>query len=217
VLAALQRRGWRPTHILNTHHHADHIGGDAELKEMFGVPIIGPRADAARIPGIDVELGDGDEYDVGGHAARVFETPGHTRGHISFWFAADRALFCGDTLFALGCGRLFEGTPEMMWASLQRLAALPENTALYCAHEYTASNARFALTLDEAPEVAERAAAVFRTREGGRPTVPTSVMAERQANPMLRAPLLKARLGIPDASDVEAFAAVRAAKDAFRG
>ena len=125
VLAALERRGLKLTHILNTHHHFDHIGGNAELVERYGAPVIGPRADAARIPGLDVEVGEGDSYTVGTQTARVFDVPGHTSGHIAFWFEESRALFCGDTLFALGCGRMFEGTPEQFWSSLGKLRALP--------------------------------------------------------------------------------------------
>src|SRR5579875_3693668 len=144
VLKMLADTGWRLTHILNTHHHGDHTGGNLELKAATGCTIVGPRADRARIPGIDVELGEGDEYALGAAVARVFDVPGHTRGHIAYWFSGSRALFCGDTLFLMGCGRLFEGTPAQMWTSLSKLRALPPDTRVYCAHEYTQSNARFA-------------------------------------------------------------------------
>ncbi len=148
ILEAAQREGWRITHILNTHHHNDHTGGNREIKEATGCTIIGPRADRDRIPGIDVEVGDGDAYALGEEEARVFDVPGHTRGHIAYWFADSRALFCGDTLFIMGCGRLFEGTPAQMWNSLGKLKALPPETRVYCGHEYTQNNARFALTVE---------------------------------------------------------------------
>src|SRR3546814_9888274 len=128
--------------ILNTHHHADHTAGNAEIKERFGIPIVGPRADAARIPDMDVAVGDGDTCTVGSQTAQVFDTPGHTSGHISFWFPDSDALFCGDTLFALGCGRMFEGTPEGFWNSLLKLRALPDSAQVYCGHEYTQSKDR---------------------------------------------------------------------------
>src|SRR5690606_16018857 len=145
---ALAARGWRLTHIFNTHHHGDHAGGNLALKARWGCTIVGPRADAARIPGIDVAVGEGDVAELGEHRADVHDPPGHTRGHIVYRFADAGAAFVGDTLFALGCGRLFEGTPAQMWASLQKIMAWPDETRLYCAHEYTAANARFALSVD---------------------------------------------------------------------
>jgi hydroxyacylglutathione hydrolase len=157
-------------------------------------------------------VGDGDHYRFGEAEAEVFFVPGHTSGHIAYAFRDQRALFCGDTLFALGCGRLFEGTPQQMWGSLQKLAALPDDTTVYCAHEYTASNARFALSVDEAPALKARADEVFAARERGEPTVPTTIGLEKATNPFLRAPLLEP--GIPA---YEAFGKVRAAKDAFKG
>jgi hydroxyacylglutathione hydrolase len=160
---------------------------------------------------------EGDRVELGATVFDVLETGGHTLGHVSYYSAGARVAFVGDTLFALGCGRLFEGTPEMMWASLAKLAALPPETQVYCAHEYTASNARFALSLDSDGAVAERAAAVFEAREANRPTVPTSVGLELATNPFLRARLLAPALGLQGVSDLEAFAAVRAAKDSFRG
>ena len=146
---ALASTGWAPlTHILCTHHHADHTGGNAELKARHGCVVVGPRADAARIPGIDVCVAEGEPFAVGGAEVVVLDTPGHTRGHCAYYFPAAAALFCGDTLFSLGCGRLFEGTPAQMWDSLGKLAALPAATRVFCAHEYTAANARFALTVE---------------------------------------------------------------------
>lgn len=131
VLDVARARGWRLTHILNTHHHGDHVGGNLAIKEATGATIVGPRADRDRIPGIDIAVGDGDNFDLGGAVAQVFDVPGHTRGHIAFWFGEHNALFCGDTLFALGCGRLFEGTPAQMWESLKKLRALPDDTLVY--------------------------------------------------------------------------------------
>ena len=218
VLAALEQRGWTLTHILNTHHHADHIGGNEELKARFGVPIVGPRADAERIPGIDVEVGDGDTYDFAGHQARVFDTPGHTRGHIAFWFPDSEALFCGDTLFALGCGRLFEGTPAQMWDSLGKLRALPDATRVYCGHEYTQSNARFALTIEpDNEELRARAAAVDALRAKGEPTIPSTLGEEKRTNPFLRAdvPEVQEAVGMAGADPAAVFGEIRRRKDNF--
>ncbi len=218
VLAALERRGWRLTHILNTHHHNDHIGGNTELKARFDVPIVGPRADAARIPGIDVEVGDGDRYTVGTQEAQVFDTPGHTRGHIAFWFADSDVLFCGDTLFALGCGRMFEGTPAQMWDSLLKLRRLPDSTRVYCGHEYTQSNARFAVTVDpDNAELAERAKQIDALRAEGRPTIPSTLGEEKRTNPFLRAddPAVQAAVGMAGADPVAVFAEIRKRKDNF--
>lgn len=216
--AELARAGWRLTHVLNTHHHADHVGGNQALKARWGCRIIGPRAEAARIPGIDGAVGEGDAVRVGESVARVLETPGHTAGHVVYWFAADGAAFVGDTLFALGCGRLFEGTAEEMWASLGKIAALPEATRLYCAHEYTLANARFALSVDaENAALADRARAVDAARARGEPTVPTTVAAERATNPFLRAdaPSLKRAAGLEALAGAAAFAELRRRKDVF--
>ena len=215
---ALAARGWRLTHIFNTHHHGDHAGGNLELKAEWGCTIVGPRADAARIPGIDVAVGEGDVVELGAHAAHVHDTPGHTRGHIVYRFAQAGAAFVGDTLFALGCGRLFEGTPAQMWSSLGKIAAWPDDTRIYCAHEYTAANARFALSVDPDNEaLRSRAREIERLRAAGEPTVPTTVALEKATNPFLRAaePAFKHALGMPGASDVEAFARARALKDVF--
>ena len=218
IAVQLDAKGWRLTHILNTHHHADHAGGNLALKRRTGCTIVGPRADAARIPGIDIGVGDGDEVALGAHRARVFDTPGHTRGHIVYWFEGARAAFVGDTLFALGCGRLFEGTPRDMWTSLQKILAWPDDTRLYCAHEYTQSNARFALTVEpQNRALVERAAQVARLRAAGKPTVPTTLMEERATNPFLRPQSsgLRETIGLEEAPDVEVFARTRALKDAF--
>jgi hydroxyacylglutathione hydrolase len=218
ISAQLAAKGWRLTHIFNTHHHADHAGGNVELKRRTGCTIVGPRADSARIPGIDVLVGDGDVVTLGGHRATVFDTPGHTRGHIVYHFAAAHAAFVGDTLFAMGCGRLFEGTPAQMWSSLQKILAWPDDTRLYCAHEYTQSNARFALTVEpQNKALQERAAKVAQLRAAGRATVPSLLGEERATNPFLRPQSrdLRATIELAAAADVDVFAKTRALKDAF--
>ncbi len=190
-----------------------------ELKARHGATVVGPAADAARIPGLDVGARDGEELSLGASSFRVLHTPGHTLGHCAFYFPAARAAFVGDTLFSLGCGRMFEGTPAQFTASLAALAALPDDTALYCAHEYTAGNARFARSLEPGnAALAARAAEVERLRAEGRPTVPSTLAAEKAANPFLRphSAELRAALGLgADASDADVFAATRRRKDTF--
>jgi hydroxyacylglutathione hydrolase len=218
IARQLDAKGWRLTHILNTHHHADHAGGNLALKRRTGCTIVGPRADAARIPGIDVQVGEGDVVELGRHRANVFDTPGHTRGHIVYHFAEARAAFVGDTLFAMGCGRLFEGTPSQMWSSLQKILQWPDDTRIYCAHEYTQSNARFALSVEpQNAALQARAAAVAKLRAAGTPTVPSTLGEERATNPFLRPGSgdLRSAIGIGAAADVEVFAKTRALKDAF--
>ena len=161
---ALAAKGWRLTHILNTHHHFDHAGGNEELKAQWNCQVVGAAIDAERIPGIDVALADGDTLTLGSKQARIIEVPGHTSGHIAYYFAADEVAFVGDTLFALGCGRLFEGTPEQMSESLGKIMALPDATTVYCAHEYTEANAAFAVTMEPAnPALQQRVKAVSYT------------------------------------------------------
>ena len=218
VFAALSDKGWTLTHILNTHHHMDHVGGNQILKEATGCTIVGPRADAGRIPGIDIEVGDGDTYTLGSSTARVYDVPGHTRGHIAYWFGDSDALFIGDTLFALGCGRLFEGTPDQMWHSLSKIIDLPDDTLVYCAHEYTQSNANFAITVEPDNEMLmDRAREIDEMRARGERTVPSTMAIERATNPFLRpdSPDLQRTLGLEGADLVTVFAETRKRKDNF--
>ncbi len=217
VAAALDNLGWKLTHILNTHHHHDHTGGNLELKARYGAIIVGPLADRDRIPGIDVALAEGDTFKFGKEEANVFDVPGHTRGHCAFWFPKSRALFCGDTLFLMGCGRLFEGTPAQMWNSLSKLKRLPGDTRIYCGHEYTQANARFALTVEPGNrDLIARANRVDELRAQGKSTVPGTMAEELATNPFLRAdnPALQKSRDAPG-DDVATFAAIRLAKDNF--
>lgn len=203
VLAEAEKRGWTITQVWNTHWHPDHTGGNLAVKDATGARISGPAGE--NIPGRDIALGEGNEVRIGDHVGRVIEVPGHTLGHIALIFDEDRVAFVGDTLFAMGCGRLFEGSPEQMYRSLQRLTALPSDMRLYCAHEYTLANARFAI--HAAPDnaaVAERLAEVERQREGGEITVPTTIAQELATNPFVRA------------ANAEEFARLRREKDSFR-
>lgn len=203
ILAELERSGWgRLDLVLNTHWHPDHTGGNAALKAATGCEIVGPE-EVRRVAPLDRVVVGGDRLALGETGLEVIDTPGHTLGHIAW--RAPGVAFVGDTLFALGCGRLFEGTPEQMWDSLRTLAALPDDTVVWCAHEYTAANARFALSLDDRPEMRAHAEAIFARRERGEPTVPTTIGVEKAFNPFLRA------------ADAEDFAARRAAKDVFAG
>ena len=219
VLARLAERGWHLSHILITHHHADHTGGNLALKAATDCTILGAAADAGRIPGLDRGLQDGEDIELGSARAEVLLVPGHTSAHLAYWFAAEQALFCGDTLFSLGCGRLFEGSPAQMWASLERLRALPDDCRVFCAHEYTQSNARFAATVDAAnPALAARIAEVEALRTAHKPTVPSLMAEERATNPFLRAdqPALAAAVGLTGVPPAEVFAEIRRRKDTFR-
>lgn len=216
VLRELSQLGWTLALILNTHWHPDHAGGNAEVKAATGAEIVGP-AEVTRISELDREVRGGDVVALGETRFEVIESGGHTLGHIAYHDARDGVAFVGDTLFAMGCGRLFEGEPEQMWESLQRLARLSDDTRVYCAHEYTASNARFALSVDDDPAVKARAAEVFAARERNEATVPTTIGLEKATNPFLRAPALAGRVGAAGEPDHRAFAAIRAAKDVFKG
>lgn len=219
VFAALNAHNLTLTHILNTHHHFDHTGGNLELKEKTGAKVVGPRADRERIPGIDEEVGEGDTWSLGNAKARIFDIPAHTKGHIAFWFETDKAVFTGDTMFAMGCGRLFEGTPAQMWSSLSKLAALPADTRVYCGHEYTLSNGKFAVTLEPTNAILKkRMADVERLRAEGNPTIPSTIGLERETNPFLR-PMsaeLRKSLGMETADVVDVFGETRRRKDVFK-
>jgi hydroxyacylglutathione hydrolase len=216
VKQALAEKGWTLTHILTTHYHADHTDGNMELKGETGCTIVGPRAEAARVPGIDVEVGDGDTYELGGFTAKVFDTPGHTAGHITYWFPTANLCFAGDTLFTLGCGRLFEGDAQTMWTSLSKIKALPPETVIYSGHEYTQSNAAFALTVEPGNAALQtRAKEIDEMRSRGEPTVPTTLVRELETNPFLRpdSPEIQANLGMEGREDWEIFGEVRKRKD----
>ncbi len=204
IVLALEEKGWTLTHIWNTHHHWDHAGGNLELKKLYDLKIIGCEADRKRLPGLDIGLKDGDHFNFAGHDVHVMETPGHTIGHIIYHIPSAQAAFVGDTIFALGCGRLFEGTPEQMFDSLAKISALPDDTLLYCAHEYTLSNGRFALTVEPDNQALIDFMAKAKTRRANNlPTIPTTVMAEKLANPFVRA------------NSAERLGAIRKAKDNF--
>jgi hydroxyacylglutathione hydrolase len=219
VLERLEAKGWRLSHILNTHHHDDHIGGNLALKQATGAQIVGSRKDAARIPGIDIEVADGDSFLLGAAAAMVMEVSGHTIGHIAFWFPSSAALFSGDTLFGLGCGRLFEGSGEQMWESLRKIRNLPDETMVYCAHEYTEANARFARTVERHnQDLLHRIEEIKQTRRHHHPTVPMSLGIERKTNPFLRADISAVKAGVglpPDADPAQVFTEIRRRKDVF--
>ncbi|WP_339743484.1 hydroxyacylglutathione hydrolase [uncultured Maricaulis sp.] len=218
ILAEAKAAGWTITQIWNTHHHFDHAGGNAAIKAATGARIVAPSYERSRIPGIDLAVSEGDSVWLGNVEAKVMFTPGHTSGHIVYSLPGENIAFVGDTMFALGCGRLFEGTPQQMWASLSRLAALPDETVIYCAHEYTAANARFALSIDpDNGALQTYAAGVYAKRARGEATVPTTVAAEKAANPFVRAadPVIRARLDLAHAADAEVFAEIRRRKDAF--
>lgn len=203
VLAAAEARGWTITQIWNTHWHPDHVGGNAEIKAATGCTITGPADEAERIMTLDVLVRGGDVVQLGGVSANVIDVPAHTAGHIAYHFESEHAAFVGDTLFAMGCGRLFEGTAAQMYENMRKLEALGDDTAIYCAHEYTLSNARFAVTVEpDNADLTRRFADVVAARERGEATIPTTIALERATNPFMRA------------TSVEELAARRAAKDA---
>ena len=216
VEAALRARGLKLTHILNTHHHWDHTGGNAALKKAYGALVVGPAKDRERIPGIDIGVEENQGWRFGEYQVGILEVPAHTRGAIAFVFA--NSVFTGDTLFAMGCGRLFEGTPAMMHESLAKLAALPDDTSVYCGHEYTLNNARFALTLEPGNrELQARMKEVEALRAKGEPTIPSSIGLEKRTNPFLRtgSAEIRASLKMETADDIAVFAEIRRRKDAF--
>lgn len=214
----LMKRGWRLTEILITHHHPDHIDGIDALRDATDARVIGAAADANRLPRLDVEVGEGDHVWIGAADGKVIAVPGHTTGHLAYYFATSEAVFTADSLMALGCGRLFEGTAEQMWSSLSKLAALPPETSVYSGHEYTESNAKFASTIEPAnSKLISRIEGIKATRANGHPTIPSILSEELATNPFLRAnqPEVKAALGMLDATDAEVFAEIRHRKDIF--
>ncbi len=218
IVKALADTGWSLSHILITHHHHDHTAANQSLKDAFGVTVVGAEQDKSRIPGIDETVVAGGTYDFAGHTARIIDTPGHTVGHIAYHFADDEVAFVGDTLFTLGCGRVFEGSFSQMWGSLSQLKALPPETTIYCGHEYTQANARFALSVDpDNPALASRSAEIDAKRARGEPTVPTTIAEELATNPFLRPDdaAIRAHLGMERASDEDVFAEIRRRKDTF--
>jgi hydroxyacylglutathione hydrolase len=215
---ALKATGWKLTDILVTHHHADHTAGIVTLKREYGCRVVAPAKEAAAIPEVDRTVHEGETVSVGNLTAKVIETPGHTLGHVTYWFAQDRLAFVGDTLFSIGCGRVIEGTPEMMWASLKKLRELPNETQIYCGHEYTAANIKFALTIDaDNPVLEARAAQVERLIDEGAPTIPVTIGDEKLANPFLRADVadLACDVGMAGKPPEQVFAVIRERKNRF--
>jgi hydroxyacylglutathione hydrolase len=217
ILAEADAKGWKITQIWNTHWHPDHAGGNAAIKAATGCSIVGPKGEAAKIPTLERQLVEGDTVKLGSTTAHVLDTPGHTAGHIVYHLPEHRIAFVGDTLFALGCGRLFEGTAQQMWTSLGKLRGMPDDTKVYCAHEYTQANAAFALSVDpENRDLQLYADEVASKRSAGRPTVPTTIGKEKRANPFLRADDPKLQAFVGHTGDVVAtFAAVRERKNNF--
>jgi hydroxyacylglutathione hydrolase len=216
VAAALKARGWQLTHILNTHHHLDHTGGNLALKQATGAIVVGPGKDAARIPGIDVGVTEASGWGFAGAPVQVLEVPAHTRGAITFVIEGN--AFTGDTLFAMGCGRLFEGDPQMMWSSLSKLMILPDATKVYCGHEYTENNGRFALTLEpDNAALQARMGEVRAQRRRGQTAMPSDMGLEKATNPFLRveSPEIRKTLGMEKADDVAVFGEIRSRKDRF--
>ena len=217
IMSEADAKGWTITQIWNTHWHPDHAGGNLAIKEATNCIIIGPVGEEEKIPGLDRAVGQDAIVNLGTHTAKVIDVPGHTAGHIAFHLEDDGIAFVGDTLFALGCGRLFEGTPDQMWDSLSKLKAMPETTTLYCAHEYTSANAAFALSVDPTnKDLTSYAERVKELRAKGEPTVPTTLARELSANPFLRAdiPALQAAMG-HSGDAVATFAEIRKRKDNF--
>lgn len=218
ILAALEDRGWTLSHVLLTHHHWDHVEGLAEILAKHPAKVIGAAADAHRLPPLDQQVAEGDSFEVGGEPVEVLDVSGHTVGHIAFYLPQSAVVFTADSLMALGCGRLFEGSPAQMWASLSKLAALPDDTLVCSGHEYTQSNAKFAITVDpENAALKQRIADIDRARAAGEATVPSVLALEKATNPFLRAtdPAIQAHLGMENADPVAVFAEIRGRKDRF--
>jgi hydroxyacylglutathione hydrolase len=218
VEAALRETGWKLSDILVTHHHGDHTGGIAALKQQYGCRVVAPRGEATKIPQVDETIGEGETVKVGNLTAHVLETPGHTLGHIAYWFHADKLAFVGDTLFSIGCGRVIEGNPEMMWRSLSKLRDLPGDTRIFCGHEYTQANIRFALTIEpDNKTLRARAEAVEKLVAAKKPTIPSTIAEEREANVFLRAdlPEVAAAVGMSGKPPAQVFAEIRARKNKF--
>jgi len=218
VEAALKAKGWKLTDILVTHHHADHTDGIPALKDRHKCRVVAPQEVSAKYSFVDETVREGDKVKVGSLVGNVIDTPGHTAGHVSYWFHDDALAFVGDTLFSIGCGRVLEGTPEMMWTSIKKLRDLPDNTEIYCGHEYSESNARFALTIDpENSALKERAKEIKTLREADLPTLPTTLMREMATNPFLRwhDPAIRKNLKMESATDEAVFAEIRKRKDNF--
>ncbi|MGB3246555.1 MAG: hydroxyacylglutathione hydrolase [Sulfitobacter sp.] len=218
ILAALKDRGWEPSQIWLTHHHDDHVQGLEEVLESYDANVIGGKADAHRLPGLDRMVEEGDSINLGALEAHVVEVPGHTAGHIAFYVPGASAAFTADSLMALGCGRLFEGTPAQMWDSMQKMMKWPGETTICSGHEYTASNAKFALTVDpDNPDLISRVEEVEAARKAGQSTVPSQLSTEMKTNPFLRVadPDIRAHLGMQTSTDTEVFAEIRKRKDKF--
>jgi hydroxyacylglutathione hydrolase len=218
ILEALADTGWTLSHILVTHHHGDHTDGIKALREHADCQVIGPAGEADKIDGLDVTVAHDDRFSFGSVEVRVIETPGHTLGEISYWIPEAQVAFTGDTLFALGCGRVFEGTPNMMWSSLERLRQLPGETVIYCGHEYSQANARFAVTVDpDNMALRERAKEIENLRAQNLPTLPTRMDIELATNPFLRPddPAVQAAVGLAGADTATVFTEIRTRKDNF--
>ena len=218
IIDALAKTGWSLSHVLLTHHHADHVQGLSELLAKHPAKVVGARADAHRLPALDIELSEGDTILIGADTGTIFDVSGHTIGHIAFHFPDSKAVFTADSLMALGCGRLFEGAPDLMWESLRKLAALPADTIVYSGHEYTAANGNFALTIEPGnADLVARVADIKQARENNQPTVPSTLALELATNPFLRAaePSVQKAVGMAGAAPAAVFAKVRALKDKF--
>jgi len=218
ILAELEARGWKLSHVLLTHHHWDHVDGLTGILEKHPAKVIGAAADAHRLPPLDQQVADGDTFEIGGEPVQVMDVSGHTVGHVAYYMPQSRAVFTADSLMALGCGRLFEGTAPQMWASLSKLAALPDETIVCSGHEYTQSNAKFAVTVDpDNAALQQRMADIEAARAAGKPTVPSTLALEKATNPFLRAtdPAIQALLGMENAEPAAVFAEIRARKDRF--